>query len=107
MMLIRYIIIHVNRAWLVATCKIIFFQLHMQLALSHPRLLSELYRPVTFSQQLASMTSKLHACLCNQSLLSAKPIVLAIAILSLELEQCCHSWFPITVLMQRLTSVSI
>ncbi|XP_064482153.1 cyclin-I-like isoform X2 [Ornithodoros turicata] len=51
------------------------------------------------------METKLHICLCQPELLTSRPSVVALALVSLELETWTRNWFVITVALQRLAQV--
>lgn len=51
------------------------------------------------------LETKLHLCLCQPELLNTRPSVVALALVSLELETWTRNWFVITVALQRLSRV--
>lgn len=51
------------------------------------------------------LETKLHICLCQPELLATRPSVVALALVSLELETWTRNWFVITVALQHLAQV--
>lgn len=79
---------------------------HAMLVTNRPHLLDGLRKPVTPSRQMTVLTDKLKWCLCQHSFLVHQPATLALAILSLELEQCTKEWFPSTIWLQSHAKIS-
>ena len=57
---------------------------------------------MTPSRQIAILTAKLICCMEHHGTTSVKPSVLAVALLSLELEALQVDWLPVTVWLQKL-----
>ncbi|KAG5834641.1 cyclin-I [Anguilla anguilla] len=49
------------------------------------------------SQHMALLTQQLHHCLAHSSLLHIKGSMLALALITLELEKCCPDWLALTI----------
>ena len=79
-------------------------QLHSLLLSKMPHLLDR-FPHVTASRQLALLTEKLHAAVAQHALVAFRPAVLAVAALSLELEQFQPEWFQLSVWLQALVQV--
>uniref|UniRef100_A0A3B3VH79 Cyclin I n=1 Tax=Poecilia latipinna TaxID=48699 RepID=A0A3B3VH79_9TELE len=53
------------------------------------------------SQHLGLLTRRLYACLADHALMQLRGSVLALALLSLELETCCPDWLALTIDLLR------
>ncbi|KAJ8338937.1 hypothetical protein SKAU_G00357230 [Synaphobranchus kaupii] len=49
------------------------------------------------SQHMALLTQELHRCLADHTLLHVKGSMLALALITLELEKCCPDWLALTI----------
>ncbi|XP_054876829.1 cyclin-I-like [Poeciliopsis prolifica] len=53
------------------------------------------------SQHLGLLTRRLYACLADHALMQLRGSMLALALISLELETCCPDWLPLTINLLR------
>ena len=82
------------------------FQLHALLLSMYPQYLC--LGNMTPSRQLSTLTSKLFRLLCSHKFMVFRPCVLVLSLLSLELETYVpQSWLQLTMILQRLTEVSL
>lgn len=61
---------------------------------------------MTPSRQLAFVTHKLHLCTMSEESCHWSPSIIAVALLSLELEQFRADWFPLTLSLLKFIKVS-
>lgn len=71
-----------------------------------PRLLDQ-FRDMTPSRQLALLTDKLQKIVAHHRFASFRPAILALGLVSLELELFTPDWFPVTLWLQSMSEVSI
>lgn len=71
---------------------------------NNPHLLDGL-SSMTPSHHISILRSKLITCLAHGSLMLFPPVVLALALISLELEQFTSVWFPTIVALQKMVQV--
>lgn len=92
--------------WNVKTITAIDFlhMMHTVMMWRFPHLLTNL-KDMTPSRHLALLTRKLLMCLCRADLAQDRPSALALALISLELEQVFPHWLSLLVTMQSLTQV--
>ncbi|XP_015247230.1 PREDICTED: cyclin-I [Cyprinodon variegatus] len=63
--------------------------------------LLELLSGVSRSQHLAVLTQRLYSCLADHSVMQLRGSMLALALISLELETCCPDWLALTIDLLR------
>ena len=84
---------------------VLFLQLHASLLSSVPGLVSGLVN-MTPGRQLSQLTRNLQAVLMNNNSLQFAPSVLALSVITTELQQFLPQWFAITHIMQVHLQVS-
>ncbi|XP_049593172.1 cyclin-I isoform X2 [Syngnathus scovelli] len=57
------------------------------------------------SQHLALLTQRLYRCLADHSLIQLRGSMLALALITLELETCCHHWLAVTIELLRKAQI--
>ncbi|XP_038055673.1 cyclin-I-like [Patiria miniata] len=77
---------------------------HAMLLTQVPHLLAPLGQ-MTPSRHLSILTGRLSQCLANHQLATFRPSVLALALLSLELEVVSRDWLTLSMMFQRLIGV--
>lgn len=77
---------------------------HSLLLLTQPQLLAA-YSHMTPGHQLSALTTKLKLCLTHHELVTVRPAVLALSLLSLELEWYTSNWLAHIVMLQRMAMV--
>ena len=82
------------------------FQLHASLLSSIPGLVNG-FGNVTPGRQLSQLTRNLQAVLMNNNSLQFAPSVLALAVITTDLQQFLPQWFTITHIMQIHLHVSV
>ena len=81
-------------------------QCHAYLMTECPELLSNIQH-MTPSRQLALVTHKLQACMKCEEACHWSPSIIAVSLLSLELEQFRADWFPLTLSLLKFIQVSV
>ncbi|KAF6026424.1 CCNI2 [Bugula neritina] len=61
---------------------------------------------MTASRQLAFLTHKAHMCLASAESCQWSPSMIAVSLISLELEQFRSDWFPLTLSLLHFIQVS-
>lgn len=79
---------------------------HSLLMCYYPQLLEGVVN-MTPSRHLSILSRNMFHCLCNHKMVGFRPIVLTLAIISLELEQMTHSWLSIIHTVQQMAEVEI
>ncbi|KAL3880770.1 hypothetical protein ACJMK2_032985 [Sinanodonta woodiana] len=81
--------------------------IHAMLVCYYPQLLSGLHH-MTPSRHLALLSKNLFVCLCHHQLaVGFCPITLALAVISLDLEQITPSWLTIITMIQQTVEVEV
>lgn len=93
-------------SWNVKTTTALDFlhMMHTVMMWRFPHLLTSL-KDMTPSRHLALLTRKLLLCLCRADLAQDRPSALALALISLELEQVFPHWLTLLVALQNVTQV--
>ncbi|XP_056146470.1 cyclin-I [Lampris incognitus] len=60
---------------------------------------------VNHSQHLALLTKRLYYCLADHTLLQVRGSILALALITLELETCCTDWLVVTIDLLRKAEI--
>lgn len=93
--------------WLLLISNSLFaliFQFHAMVLSSRPQLLASLPK-MTPSQHVSLLTRQLLQCLASHPLLQFKSSMLALAIITLELEKLCPDWLALTIDLQSKAQV--
>ncbi|XP_064636349.1 cyclin-I-like [Lineus longissimus] len=77
---------------------------HATLLSNKPHLLDN-FSNLTPAHQLSALTAKLKLCLLHHQLMVYRPAILALSLLSLELEYYTQEWLPNTIMLQRMAMV--
>lgn len=78
--------------------------IHALLLAGCPHLMNRLGQ-MTPSRHLSILTARLHQCVCNHRLSAFRGSVLALSLLSLELEILVPDWLAVTIMLQRFIKV--
>ncbi|PVD34383.1 hypothetical protein C0Q70_05655 [Pomacea canaliculata] len=80
--------------------------IHTVLMWRFPHLLSGLEN-MSPSRHLALLTRKLMTCLGHATLACERPSIVALSLISLELEQICQHWFSLFIMVQTVTKLQV
>ncbi|XP_061657011.1 cyclin-I [Syngnathoides biaculeatus] len=64
------------------------------------------YLGLNCSQHLALLTRRLYRCLANHSLVQLRGSMLALALITLELETCCPDWLALTIELLKKAQIN-
>jgi len=78
---------------------------HAYLMMECPELLTNVHR-MTPSRQLALVTHKLQVCMKSEEACHWNPSIIAVSLLSLELEQFRVDWFPLTLSLLKFIKIT-